>query len=360
VHVLIARRAVRVTVALSVLLASGFAAQGLTSQPTKAGVVCGGESCSVYLGAYIKLTGDDQGDNPGINIPPPPCWYSPVSGTYPGEGAPAGAAVPMDKFMHAASKASGTWSLADGGGGGGGGSFFGQFLGTANSVSGYPKYRNPAAGTWYGLDANGSVAGRACTGQRPWLSWVGQGALPPAPEVPPLTLALYALAHMYIPTLGFTLNPKNGPSYVTLPTFVKAGLGGWNTGQKFGGKPYQYVTAHLNGTGESATVWAVAGSLYLSAGTSSATTYEPCAPLGSTWSTQEMDNAGSNARIDCGVTYRAPSTGGAFQLSGYIPWRPTWAAVAGGLPQGGAVPGGDLYSRGGQGVNVAEIQSLNG
>jgi hypothetical protein len=358
-HVLIARRAVRVTVALSVLLASGFAAQGLAPQPSRAGVVCGGESCSVFLSAFITLSGDDKGDNPGVSIPPPPCWYSTVSGTYPGEGSPAGAAEPFDKFVHAAIKGGyGTWSLADGGGGGGGSTYFsGTVKGQADAVSGYPKYANPAAGNWYGLDATGSVQGQQCVAQRPWLSWVAQGTQPPPPVVPPLTLALYAYAHMTLPTMQFALDPS-GRSYVALPTFVKADLAGWG-GAEAGGDPYQHVTAHLDGTNETVTVWALAGKLYLTAG-GSATPYEPCATLGSSWTSKEMAATGPNTPIDCGVTYRAPSTGGAFDLSGTIAWVPTWAEGGDGPPHGQPVPAGDLYTKHGQGVDVAEIQSING
>lgn len=355
-HVLNARRAIRLIVALSVLLASGFAAQGLTGQSVKAGVVCGGQSCSVYLSAFIRLTGDVGGNNP-VAIPPPPCWYSPVSGTYPAQGAPAGAAVPFDKFVRAAVKGNfGTWSLSDGGSGGGGGAFFSGEEGTADSVSGYPKYANPAAGSWYGLDADGSAQGLACVGSRPWLSWVGQGALPPPPTIPERTLALYALAHMRIPGISFTLNP-HGRSYVALPTFVTANFTGWSH-DKFNGQPYQHVTATIVATGQQATVWAVGGSLLINAGTTSATTYDRCTAFGSSTSPAKMDATGPDKPIDCGATYKAPLTGGAYILSGSITWRPTWAPVGGGPPQGQPI-GVPLLSRHGQPVTVAEVQSLN-
>ena len=362
-HVLITRRAGRVAVALSVLLASGFAAQGLTPEPARAGVVCGGESCSVYLGAYIKLGGPDVSGsaNPGISIPPPPCWYATVSSTYPAEGAPAGAAEPFDKFVHAAVKAGyGNWGLSDGGGGGGGGGYFSGIQGTADSVSGYPKYGHPAAGTWYGLDASGTAQGRACVGQRPWLAWVGAGDQPPPPEVPPYTLALYAYAHMVVPTLSVATNPQ-GRTYVSLPTFAETRLGGWG-GNRDGAYPFQYVTATLKGTGESVTVWALAGHLVITSGAPDATVYDNCSDYrGSTWGSR-MSTTGPGTAIDCGVTYRSPSTGGQFSLRGSITWAPTWAQgnAAGALPHGQPVGAADLYTTGARGVTVAEIQSLNG
>lgn len=352
-----ARRAIRAIAALSVLLALGFAAQGLTGQSAKAGVVCGGQSCAVYLSAYIHLSGDVGPYNGSITIPPPPCWYSTVSGTSPAEGAPAGAAVPFDKFVHAAIKGNfGTWSLSDGGSGGGGGSFFNGIKGQADAVSGYPKYAKPTAGSWYGLDANGSAQGLACVGSRPWLSWVAQGTLPPPPTIPARTLALYALAHMRIPGISFRLNPS-GRSYVALPTFVKTNFTGWSH-NTFNGHPYQHVTATIVATGQQATVWAVGGSLHISAGTASATTYDHCTAFGSSTSPQKMNATQPNTPIDCGATYRAPSTSGPYQLSGSITWQPTWAPVGGGPPQGQPI-GVPLLSRGAQPVTVAEVQSLN-
>jgi len=356
VHVLNARRAIRVTVTVSVLLASGFAAQGITGQSAKAGVVCGGQSCEVYLSAFIHLSGDVGGNNP-VNIPPPPCWYSPVSGTYPAEGAPAGAAVPFDKFVRAAIKGNyGTWSLSDGGSGGGGAGFFSGERGTADAVSGYPRYANPQPGSWYGLDANGSAQGLACVGSRPWLAWVAQGTLPPPPTIPLKTLALYALAHMRIPGISFTVNPSSR-SYVALPTFVMTNFAGWSH-NKFNGQPYQHVTATIVATGQQATVWAVGGALHIYAGTASATTYNHCTAFGSSTSPGKMNATGPNTPIDCGATYSAPSTGGPYTLSGTIDWRPTWAPGGGGPPQGQPL-GGDLVSAHGQPITVAEVQSLN-
>jgi hypothetical protein len=357
VHVVTARRAIRVTVALSVLLASGFAAQGFAGQSARAGVVCGGQSCEVYLSAFIRLTGDVGPYNSSITIPPPPCWYSTVSGTYPAEGSPAGAAVPFDKFVRAAIKGNyGTWSLSDGGSGGGGAGFFSGEKGTADAVSGYPKYANPQPGSWYGLDANGSAQGLACVGSRPWLSWVAQGAQPPPPTIPARTLALYALAHLRVPGIRFTLNPRSR-SYVALPTFAKTDLPGWGGGRS-NGHPYQHVTATIIATGQQATVWAVGGSLSIDAGTGKAITYDHCTAFGSSASPQQMNATGPNARIDCGATYTAPSTSGPYMLSGTIYWRTTWAPVGGGGPQGQPI-GGPLVSRGAQPVTVAEVQSLN-
>lgn len=362
-HVLITRRVSRVAVALSVLLASGFAAQGLAPEPARAGVVCGGESCSAYLGAYISLTGNKQSapNALGIAVPPPPCWYASVSSTYPSEGAPAGAAEPFDKFVHAAIKAGyGNWGLSDGGGGGGGGSYFSGIEGTADSVSGYPKYGHPAAGTWYGLDAAGTAQGRACVGQRPWLAWVGAGDEPPPPEIPPYTLALYALAHMIIPRLNFATEPAK-ETYVSLPTFVSTTLPGWGHSLD-GAYPYQHVTATIKATGQSVTVWALAGRLVITSGAPSATVYDNCSDIkGSSWSSQRMKTTGPDVAIDCGVTYRSPSVGGSFALQGSITWVPTWAqGGAGAGPRGAPVGAGDLYSRYTGPIQVAEIQSLNG
>jgi hypothetical protein len=353
VQAVIARRALRVVAAAAcVLAAAGFAA----SSSARAGVICDTQGCSINLAAYIHLSGDDGGNNPGVTVPPPPCWYSPVVGTSPGEGAPAGAAVPMDKFFHAGIKAdSGSWFNADGSSGGGGNTFFSEFVGQADQVSDYKSYANPQAGSWYGLDNDGSHAGAICMGQRRWLAWVPQGALPPPPDIPPLTLALYAFKHLSLPQMNLQLNPQTR-SIVTLPTFVKTQM---NTETLPGGQPYRWVTASIPQTGLTVTVWALAGNLDLSSGSPDATVYQPCRAMGSTASSQQMARTGANARIDCGVTYRQPSTG--VTLTGTITWRAYWAATGSQTPTANRqpVPGGILTSQSHVPVTVAEIQNLN-
>ena len=351
----IPRRALGAVAAVCVLAASGFAA----SPSARAGVICQTQGCSISLASYIHLSGNDNGDNPGVTVPPPPCWYSTVSATYPAEGAPAGAAVPMDKFFRAGIKEnSGQWSLADGGGGGGGTTFFSSFEGQADQVSDYKSYAHPQAGSWYGLDADGSAAGEDCMATRPWLAWVAQGALPPPPDIPPLTLALYAFKHLNLPTMNLRLNP-GGRSIVTLPTFVKTQM---NAATLPGGQPYRWVTATIPATGLTVTVWALAGNLHINAGTAAATVYQPCRTMGSAASSQEMAHTGANAAIDCGVTYRQPSSGGPFTLTGTITWRAYWAATGSQTPTANRqpVPGGVLISQRQVPVNVAEIQGLNG
>lgn len=351
----IACRAAAVAAAASVLLAAGFAAP----LSARAGVICQGQGCSINLAAYIHLSGDDNGNNPGVAVPPPPCWYSTVASTYPAEGAPAGAAVPMDRFYHAAIKAdSGSWFLADGGSGGGGNTFFSTFVGQADQVSDYKSYAHPQAGSWYGLDADGSAAGEQCMAQRQWLAWVPQGALPPPPDIPPLTLALYAFKHLSLPQMNLRLNPRTR-SIVTLPTFVKTQM---NTETLPGGQPYRWVTATIPATGLTVTVWALAGNLSITAGTAAATVYQPCRAMGSAASSQQMAHTGANAPIDCGVTYRQPSSSGPFTLTGTITWRAYWAATGSQTPTANRqpVPNGLLVSQHQVPVDVAEIQGLNG
>lgn len=350
----ILRRAFGAVAAVCVLVASGFAA----SSPARAGVICQSQGCSINLAAYIHLSGDDNGDNPGVAVPPPPCWYSPVTSTAPGEGAPGGAAVPMDKFFHYGIKNNtGGWFDADGSSGGGGTTFFSGFVGQADQVSDYKSYAHPQAGSWYGIDADTSRAGEDCMATRPWLAWVAQGALPPPPDIPPLTLALYAFKHLSLPPMSLQLNPRTR-SVVTLPTFVKTQM---NTETLPSGQPYRYVTASIPATGLTVTVWALAGNLKLSSGSPDATVYQNCGTMGSRASSQQMSRTGANAHIDCGVTYRQPSTGGAFTLTGTITWRAYWAQTGSQTPTANAQPvqGGILTSQSHVPVTVAEIQNLN-
>jgi len=355
VQALIARRAAGAAAAVCVLLAAALAAPS----SARAGVICQGQGCSISLGAYIHLSGDDNGSNPGVAVPPPPCWYSTVSGTDPAEGAPAGAAVPMDKFFRAGIKAdSGQWFDADGSSGGGGNTFFSQFEPQADQVSDYKSYAHPQAGSWYGLDQDGSNAGGQCMARRPWLAWVPQGALPPPPDIPPLTLALYAFKHLSLPPMNLRLNPQTR-SIVTLPTFVKTQM---NTETLPGGQPYRWVTATIPATGLTVTVWALAGDLNITAGTAAATVYQPCHTMGSGASGQQMAHTGANAAIDCGVTYRQPSSSGPFTLTGTITWRAYWAATGSQTPTANRqpVPNGILVTRHQVPVDVAEVQGLNG
>jgi hypothetical protein len=354
VHAVIARRAAAAAAAVSVLLAAAFAAPS----PARAGIICEGQGCSISLAAYVNLSGDDTGNNTGVVVPPPSCWYTPVTGTSPAEGGPAGAAVPMDKFFHAAIKAnSGTWSDADGGGGGGGTTSFSQFVGQADQVSNYKSYAHPQAGSWYALDTDGSPTGDQCEAQRPWLVWVPLGQLPPPPTVSPLTLARYAYKYLSLPYVTLRLNPPKR-SIVTLPTYVKTQM---NANFLPDGQPYRHVTASIPGLGLTVTVWVLAGNLNLSAGTANATVYQPCHTMGTTADSQQMSRTGPNAAIDCGVTYRQPSTGGAFTLTGTITWKAYWAATASQAPTANArpVPGGTLTSQSQVPVTVAEIQNLN-
>lgn len=350
----ILRRAFGTVAAVCVLVGSGFAA----SSPARAGVICQNQGCSISLAAYVHLSGNDTGDNPGVVVPPPSCWYTPVTGTSPVEGGPAGAAVPMDKFFHAAMKAnSGTWSDADGSGGGGGTTSFSQFVGQADQVSDYKSYAHPQAGSWYALDNDGSLVGGQCMAQRPWLVWVPQGQLPPPPTVSPLTLARYAYKYLSLPYVTLRLNPPTR-SFVTLPTYVKTQM---NANFLPDGKPYRHVTASIPSLGLTVTVWVLAGKLHLSSGSANATVYQPCHTMGTTADSQQMSRTGPNARIDCGVTYRQPSAGRAFMLTGTITWRAYWAQTGSPTPTANAQPvqGGILTSQSHVPVTVAEIQNLN-
>lgn len=353
-------RAAAVSAAACVLAAIGLVAP---ASAARAGVICNGSGCSVSLSGFVHLSGDDGGDNPGVTVPPPPCWYSPVSSTYPSEGSPAGAAVPMDKFFRYGIKNNtGSVFLADGSSYGGGTTFFSPFRVQADQVSDYKSYAHPQAGSWYGLDFDDTPAGNNCSNSRPSFMWATPGTPPPPPDVPPLTLALYAFKHLSLPGMKPTLDPA-ARSYVSLPTYVKMQFAnnGGPTLYLPGGRPYRYVTASIPALNLSVTVWAIGSALHIAPGSPGATAYQPCPATGSKATSSQMANTGANAAIDCGVTYRQPSTGGPFTLTTSINWTAYWAAGQSVTPTANRqpVPNGQLTSQAKTPVNVAEIQNIN-
>jgi hypothetical protein len=133
------------------------------------------------------------------------------------------------------------------------------------------------------------------------------------------------------------------------------------------GQPYSTVTASLPDGSLSATVWAMARPLSISAGTPDATLYtRGCGYLGSTATARQMAGTGANQPIDCGVTYLRPGTG--FGLTASVGWQTYWAITTGDgdgplPPDPGMQPlanGHLLPSTAGRQVSVGEIQSLNG
>jgi hypothetical protein len=275
----------------------------------------------------------------------------------------------MDKWFRAMAKNnSGQWSAADGSSGGGGTTFANQFITQADQLSGYPGYANPANGSWYGIDTDGSTAGGQCMAKWPWMSWGAagpQGA--PVLPIPPVDLALYAYANMRIPAPNKLTTSPPKTSYVNLGTYVWAQ---WDPGTPAKSmSAYRIVaTLHTIAGDEVVSVWAQpaqtnAFTVNAAGGTpSSAGCGITAGQAGSKYPIGKAPQSGPGVAPDCGVLYTAPGSNS--PLSVTTTWNATWGnGVLNGPGQ--ALPNGQgqITVTGPtppQPVNVAEIQSING
>jgi hypothetical protein len=336
------RRAARL-VTLAAAVSSGLLAAALAAAPALADTPsagCTGQSCWVGMASqFITLSGDYTNGPTGfaqVPVPPPPCWMSP-SATGP--------------QMYAA--------YVSGIGQKSGPSGQGANAGLGPFIAQIKKYRN-SPGMWYGATMLTTGAGFACGNKLPLLAWVAPGAAPPAPPIPPATLAAYAYDHMRIPTPSVVVNPA-GRNFVTLPAYVwavQAGTGpmlpagGGNVPAGGANMPaHLSITATAAGAGgASVTLTAAAGQLSVSA-QNGATAYSPCpSPGGSKYPVgHPPQNSGPGTTPDCGVVFRAPSTGNTITAS------LLYAIVV----HGANVQFAPIPVQGTRTVQVAEIQNLN-
>jgi hypothetical protein len=324
---MIHRRAPRLA-ALAAAVSSGVLAAALAAAPALADTPsagCTGQSCWVGMASqFITLSGDYTNGPTGfaqVPVPPPPCWMDPlVSG-------------PQMYQLYLQSKGQQV-----------GPSGVNPWAGYQNFIPAIKKNRN-SPGMWYSPVMLTTTAGAACGNALPPLAWVAPGAAPPAPPIPPATLAAYAYDHMRIPSPAVVVNPA-GRNFVTLPAYV------WATGG--GGHP---MPAHLSITataagagGASVTLTAAAGQLSVSA-QNGATAYSPCpSPGGSKYPVgHPPPNSGPGTTPDCGIVFRAPSTGNTITAS------LLYAITV----HGASVQFAPIPVQGTRTVQVAEIQNLN-
>lgn len=341
------RHAARLAAAVSsgllpVLATTVLATTVLTAGPALAdapvssgGAGCSGQSCWVSMQSqYIHLSGDYTNGPTSygtVPVPPPPCWMTPlVSGSE----------------MYQLYKQSQGQRVGPNG---------------QNSWAGYQQWipqiiqnRN-SPGMWYVPEMWGTSAGFACGAKLPLLAWVAPGGVPPAPPIPPATLAAYAYDHLRVPSPAIVVNPA-GRSYVSLPTYVWAVQGGavsqpvGGPNQPAGGGMPTRLSITASAGGNSVTLTATTQQLVLSTGIP-AKLYSPCPPTGSKYPVgQPPKNSGPGTAPDCGVVYSAPSTGTMINAS------LTYAINVTGV-QIGFNP---ITVTGGRMVSVAEIQNLNG
>jgi len=281
--------------------------------PGSDGAGCGGQSCWAYVESLVHFsgTGYTGAVNGAIAIPPPSCWMQPWM-----------TAAQMYDYYETYIAAGNT----------SGGAAWAPYAQQIKDL-----YDSNAQGVWWASNFDGSAGGSVCVGNLPMIQWVAAGALFSLLWLPPRTLALMALSRMTVQAPALTTNPANN-SYVDLPTFVTATV---SRGLAL------FVTASI--PTDSETVWARAQDLYLSTN-GPGSLFQPCKPLGSSYSAAQMAATGPGATIDCGARYGLPSMGGPYSLSGTLLWRATWnGAFLATLSATGAPVT----------VPVAEIQSIN-
>src|SRR5205823_3472578 len=193
---------------------------------------CTGQSCWVSLESrYITLSGDYTNGAAGfapVTVPAPPCWMTPLlSGPQMYAAYQQGLGQTVGPNGQSAD--------------GGLGPFAQQIKAHKGSTDGY----------WYSPEMNATAAGFACGNKLPLLAWVPAGALPPAPPIPPATLAAYAYNHLRIPSPALVVNPA-GQNYVSLPIYV------WAT-RPGGARMPGSLTITASGGGNSVTLTALAG-----------------------------------------------------------------------------------------------------
>lgn len=335
------RRPVRVvTVALSTLLASGFAA-GLSAGPVSASsapptvsVGCQGVDCWSQLGLTVNghaVTSTASGNSLLSSVPPPPCWYTSFA-----------TAAGMKQFVDQQMQSPG--AAADGVP-----QTFSSIQSTVNSEA-----KSNAPGEWYTLteptppaqDSVSCIQGLMAAHGGSYYLWLPPNAPVPQPHIAPQDLALLALSQVTLPAPDVTVNPQN-KTYVGLPTFVAA----------HAVQPVQ-ATAKLGN--QTVTVTATPTGLAISAPQPQAYENGPqgnCLPQGSTASQATMNAAGAGHKPDCGFVFSAP-TSAPITITAQETWHATWAGeglVNQPVPQQPTPTAANPVP-----VTVNEIQAVNG
>jgi hypothetical protein len=322
-------------VIIACILAAGLLGP-LPAAPASAGsgLGCAGNDCSILLSKLITLTGD-AGSGAGlvpISVAPPPCLWEPIG------NAVSGSDYILEQFPNPAPDTP---------------------FGVPASVSQAKKLlaATPVpAGTWYMLPINpaaGPAGERACL-RLPFFFFAGPGQPLPAPPIPPRTLAEFAYNHMLIPRPALTLNPA-ARGYVNLGTYV---WGSWAASPTTGRMTAYKITATLGG--RTVTVWAQVSGFTVNV-TGAGTPYSAgCGPAGSRYPPGRAPaSAGPGTAPDCGVLWRAPTTGAA--LTATVRWAVTWGVGDLDGPGNNALP--PILVTGPAppfSVPVGEIQSVNG
>lgn len=322
--------------AIAGIIVAGLLAPLSTAVPAGADshLGCAGNDCSILLSKLISLNGD-AGTGSGflpISLDPPPCLWEPI-----------GNAVTGSRYLVR------QWGLATPG------TAFGVFASVQQAKHLLRTRAAPTAGTWYMLPVNpaASAAGQRACRREPLFFFARRGQTPPAPPIPPRTLAEFAYNHMLIPRPALTTNPA-ARGYVNLGTYV---WGDWPASRTTGRMIAYKITATLGN--RTVTVWARASGFAVNVAGPGTPYSRGCGPTGSRYPVgRPPAGAGPGTPPDCGVLWQAPSTGAA--LTATVRWLVTWGVGDLDGPGNNALP--PILTTGPVPpfrVPVGEIQSVN-
>ena len=313
------------------LLATGPARAGGISPPVSAPssgpISCQGNTCTENLSFAIKLSGD-AGSGGGhfapVDVPPPPCLWVEYGNATTGS----------DKIIK---------NFGD--------DPVNAFNIPASVAEAKALLKHPKPGEWFNLPVNpaaGAAGAEKCL-ELPAFVFVPPGQAPPAPPIPPATIAAFAYNHMTIPLPGVTASPAH-KGYVNLASFVWAN---WPVSRITGQENTYEIVAQAGP--EVVTVQARATALSVTA-TGPGTAYSGgCGPNGSASPLGHAPaSAGAGTPPDCGVLWQGPDA--AAGISASATWTVTWWEGAGGPHH--ALPD-IVVSSPVTPMQVAEIQSIN-
>ena len=348
----------------AVLAASALAAPAARAANGPPVVGCDtSSSCGIELSKMVTFSGNDSGHagNLVVDMAPPPCLWVPEGDAH------AGSQWVIDQSSGVDPGAGAMFNTHE------------TFLQAQQLLQANPM----PAGEWYYLPVNPAAdpAGKMECYKLPLYFFATPGTPLPGVFIPPVTLAQLAFSHLETAQLGTPTFDPTGTADANLPTTVQVPLNNPAAGtlgvDPVSNRPYVAVTAYIQGGTVSATVWAEAGSLNISPGTSAARTFDDpsCSQaqaggagvtLGSQLTTGQLAAIGVNGTVDCGVTYQAP---GSFGLTASIGWTACWAPTPGVTAPGpppadcatnNQVPGAGGLANSAVGpvaVNVREIQT---
>jgi hypothetical protein len=263
-------------------------------------------TCTVGEYALITLSGSySQNANDYVNLPPPPCLWSPIG------GAEIGSEVILDFGRQLDHMQPSPWQMAAL-------KALAQVLGEAGDLLEQAQAKPPGPpGNWYQIQPNPAVsaAASASCGQGLDFVWVPAGAAPPAAQrLPAIDLADYALDHMVLPDPTVTTSPA-AEGYVNFATYVWTR---WPTLRTTGRA--REVTATLAVTGQSVTVWAQPKVTISVNGPG--TTYYSCSVDGSKYPLGKAPALAAGVPPDCGVLWTATDIRASVSAS--ITWTVTY------------------------------------